>query len=86
MRQRSRQKGRDWTREPTIAPLRGLARDETGGAGKAAKEEQGSRLGAKAGAAGRSLERGPSGREVQGESPRPNEQREAAFQSYSDIP
>ena len=51
--------GRDWAAGPTIAAPRGLARDETGGAGKAAKEGQGSRLGAQAGAAGRSLERGP---------------------------
>ena len=49
-------KGRDWAAEPTIAAPRRLDRDETGGAGKAAKEGQGSRLGAKAGAAGRSLE------------------------------
>ena len=53
--------GRDWAAGPTIAaPLR-LARHETGGAGKAAKEGKGFRLGAQAGAAGRSLERGPSG-------------------------
>jgi len=70
--------GRDWAAGPTIAVPRRLARDETDSAGKAAKEGQGSRLGAQAGAAGRSLERGPSGREVQGDSPRPNEQREAA--------
>ncbi len=54
--------GRDWTAEPTIAAPRGLARDETGGAGKGAKEGQGARLGAQAGAAGRSLERGPGQR------------------------
>lgn len=29
--------GRDWTREPTIAAPRGLARDETDGAGKSRK-------------------------------------------------
>ncbi len=55
--------GRDWAAGPTIAALQRLARDETGaarrGARKAAKEGQGSRLGAQAGAAGRSLERGP---------------------------
>jgi len=33
--------GRDWTAGPTIAAPRGLAQDETGGAGKAAKEGQG---------------------------------------------
>ena len=32
--------GRDWTAEPTIAAPRGLARNETGGAGKGAKEGQ----------------------------------------------
>ena len=54
--------GRDWAAGPTIAAPQRLARDETGGAGKAAKEGQGSRLGAQAGAAGRSLERGPGQR------------------------
>ena len=54
--------GRDWTPGPTIAAPRGLARDETDGAGKAAKEGKGARLGAQAGAAGRSLERGPGQR------------------------
>ena len=48
--------GRDWAAGPTIAAPQRLARDETESAGKAAKEGKGFRLGAQAGAAGRSLE------------------------------
>ena len=54
------------------------AGSERQGRGLLARREKGrARFGVQAGAAGRSLERGHSGREVQGESPRPDGARDA---------
>ena len=62
-------KGRDYAAALTIAPLHGQARNETSGQDQAQRKGRGIGSGRRSALAGRSLERGPSGRAVQGDKP-----------------
>ena len=57
-------KGRDYAAGLTIAPLHGQARNETSGQDQAQRKGRGIGSGRRPALAGRSLERGPSGRAV----------------------
>jgi len=62
-----------------MRPRRRRARRDRRRRSSGRREWKCQRLGAQAGAAGQSLERGPSGQTVQGDSPRPHDTREATY-------